>query len=156
MTNPTADHPHTDPGDGRTECPTCGKFVFRVIHSCKGVPVTAAAQARRDAAAQATPTDDRCTDPNPHGPHEHYGEPASIRRDCPGRDATTPYTDADVDLVARVSYEDFYGQGSWESARPHRKRYWGESAQAVLTALATAGRLAPVDTAPAEESHRAH
>lgn len=34
-----ADHPHTDPGDGREECPTCGKWVWLVIHSCKGVPV---------------------------------------------------------------------------------------------------------------------
>jgi hypothetical protein len=43
---PNADHPHTDPGDGRPECPTCGKFVWRVIHSCKGVPVTDAAMRR--------------------------------------------------------------------------------------------------------------
>lgn len=41
-----ADHPHTDPGDGRSECDVCGKFVWPVIHSCKGVPVTAAAMAR--------------------------------------------------------------------------------------------------------------
>lgn len=40
------DHPHTDPGDGRTECQTCGKWVFEAIHSCKGVPVTEAAWAR--------------------------------------------------------------------------------------------------------------
>lgn len=40
------DHPHADPGDGRTECGTCGKWVWPVIHSCKGVPVTAAARAR--------------------------------------------------------------------------------------------------------------
>jgi hypothetical protein len=41
-----ADHPHTDPGDGRTECDTCGKWVWLVTHSCKGVPVTKAAWAR--------------------------------------------------------------------------------------------------------------
>jgi hypothetical protein len=41
-----SDHPHTDPGDGRTECNLCGKFVWAVTHSCKGVPVTAAAEAR--------------------------------------------------------------------------------------------------------------
>ena len=41
-----ADHPHTDPGDARTECNTCGKWVFECIHSCKGVPVTAAAWKR--------------------------------------------------------------------------------------------------------------
>jgi len=35
------DHPHFDPGDGRTECLTCGKWIFEVTHSCKGVPVTA-------------------------------------------------------------------------------------------------------------------
>jgi hypothetical protein len=40
------DHPHTDPGDGRTECRTCGKWVHRVTHSCKGVPVTEAARQR--------------------------------------------------------------------------------------------------------------
>jgi hypothetical protein len=43
---PMADHPHVDPGDGRKECPTCGKWVHRVIHSCKGAPVTSAAKAR--------------------------------------------------------------------------------------------------------------
>jgi hypothetical protein len=43
---PIADHPHTDPGDGRTECQTCGKWVHLVIHSCKGVPVTVAARQR--------------------------------------------------------------------------------------------------------------
>lgn len=42
----TADHPHTDPGDGRTECQTCGKWVWLVTHSCKGVPVTQAAMDR--------------------------------------------------------------------------------------------------------------
>jgi len=41
-----ADHPHTDPSDGRQECDTCGKFVWAVTHSCKGVPVTEAAEAR--------------------------------------------------------------------------------------------------------------
>jgi hypothetical protein len=39
----TADHPHTDPGDGRTECDLCGKFVWPATHSCKRVPVTPAA-----------------------------------------------------------------------------------------------------------------
>mgnify|MGYP001034101932 CR=1 FL=1 len=33
-------------GDGRTECQTCGKWVWEVTHSCKGVPVTEAARAR--------------------------------------------------------------------------------------------------------------
>jgi hypothetical protein len=41
------DHPHTDPGDGRKECERCGKWVWPAIHSCKGVPVTAAAARRR-------------------------------------------------------------------------------------------------------------
>jgi hypothetical protein len=36
---PPADHPHSDPGDGRTQCPTCGKWVWMVTHSCKGVRV---------------------------------------------------------------------------------------------------------------------
>lgn len=45
-TTPLGDHPHVDPGDGRTECYLCGKFVHDVIHSCKGVPVTRAAEAR--------------------------------------------------------------------------------------------------------------
>jgi hypothetical protein len=40
------DHPHTDPGDGRTECDTCGKWVWESIHSCKRVPVTPAALER--------------------------------------------------------------------------------------------------------------
>lgn len=42
-----SDHPHTDPGDGRSECQRCGKWIFPVIHSCKGVPVTEAAQLRK-------------------------------------------------------------------------------------------------------------
>jgi hypothetical protein len=46
MTQPIADHPHSDPGDGRTECQTCGKWVWLFLHSCKGVPVTGAAKAR--------------------------------------------------------------------------------------------------------------
>jgi hypothetical protein len=41
-----ADHPHTDPGDGRSECDVCGKWVWAVTHSCKGVPVTEAARKR--------------------------------------------------------------------------------------------------------------
>lgn len=40
------DHPHSDPGDGRQECKTCGKWVWLVTHSCKGVPVTQAAMDR--------------------------------------------------------------------------------------------------------------
>lgn len=44
-----ADHPYSDPGDGRTECQTCGKWVWLVTHSCKGIPVTQAAiQRTRD------------------------------------------------------------------------------------------------------------
>ncbi len=46
MSQPRADHPHTDPGDGRIECDTCGKWVHLVIHSCKRVPVTVAAVLR--------------------------------------------------------------------------------------------------------------
>ncbi len=45
-TTSLGDHPHTDPGDGRTECDVCGKWVFECTHSCKGVPVTEAAMAR--------------------------------------------------------------------------------------------------------------
>lgn len=40
MTSPLADHLHSDPGDGRSECPTCGKWVWLVTHSCKGISVT--------------------------------------------------------------------------------------------------------------------
>lgn len=43
---PRGDHPYVDPGNGRTECYLCGKFVHDVTHSCKGVPVTRAAEAR--------------------------------------------------------------------------------------------------------------
>jgi hypothetical protein len=43
-----ADHPYTDPGDGRTECLTCGKYVWPAIHSCKRVPVTEAARKRAE------------------------------------------------------------------------------------------------------------
>lgn len=48
-----ADHPHTDPGDGRTECLTCGKWVSPPIHSCKRVPVTEAARRRAAPEAEA-------------------------------------------------------------------------------------------------------
>ncbi len=53
------DHPHTDPGDGRTECQRCGKWVHECIHSCKGVPVTQAAWERwlEEQAALPEPTD---------------------------------------------------------------------------------------------------
>lgn len=44
--SPLADHPHTDPGDGRSECETCGKWIWPGTHSCKGVPVTEAAMER--------------------------------------------------------------------------------------------------------------
>jgi hypothetical protein len=51
-----ADHPYTDPGDGRTQCETCGKYVWLVTHSCKGVRVAPAAAGRcvadRDALAE--------------------------------------------------------------------------------------------------------
>jgi hypothetical protein len=33
------DHPHVDPGDGRSQCEVCGKFVWPATHSCKGVRV---------------------------------------------------------------------------------------------------------------------
>jgi hypothetical protein len=49
LVRPLGDHPHTDPGDGRPECLTCGKFVWPVTHSCKGVPVTDAARQRATA-----------------------------------------------------------------------------------------------------------
>lgn len=42
----SADHPHSDPGDGRSECDACGKWVWPVTHSCKGVPVTEAGMRR--------------------------------------------------------------------------------------------------------------
>lgn len=41
------DHPYTNPGDGRSECQTCGKWIWPVTHSCKGVPVTVAAWNRK-------------------------------------------------------------------------------------------------------------
>ena len=52
------DHPYTDPGDGRQECEMCGKWVWLVTHSCKGVPVTDAALKRwqeRNPIADARP-----------------------------------------------------------------------------------------------------
>lgn len=46
MSQPPGDHPHNDPGDGRTECNVCGKWIWEVTHSCKGIPVTEAARKR--------------------------------------------------------------------------------------------------------------
>jgi len=54
---PLGDHPHVDPRDGRTECYLCGKFVHDVTHSCKGVPVTRAAEARVRALIDAVRAD---------------------------------------------------------------------------------------------------
>lgn len=51
---PLADHPHTDPGDGRKECLACGKWIHPVLHSCKRVPVTTAALARFRAEREGT------------------------------------------------------------------------------------------------------
>lgn len=48
------DHPHADPGDGRSECAACGKWVWLVTHSCKRVPVTEAALARAFAGPNLT------------------------------------------------------------------------------------------------------
>jgi hypothetical protein len=36
---PYPDHPYVDPGDGRTQCDTCGKWVWPFTHSCKGIRV---------------------------------------------------------------------------------------------------------------------
>jgi hypothetical protein len=42
-------HPYADPGDGRTRCPGCTKWIFPIIHSCKGVPpVNQPSTAHRD------------------------------------------------------------------------------------------------------------
>jgi hypothetical protein len=54
VTSSTADHPHSDPGDGREECDTCGKYVWPVTHSCKGVPVTTPAMQRMRARLAVT------------------------------------------------------------------------------------------------------
>jgi len=57
---PSADHPHADPGDGRTECDRCGKWIWPVTHSCKGVPVIEAARQRYAAhLAPVIPLDSR-------------------------------------------------------------------------------------------------
>lgn len=56
------DHPYTDPGDGRTECLVCGKWVHLVTHSCKGVAVTVAAQHRHATVALAMAASDGNTD----------------------------------------------------------------------------------------------
>jgi hypothetical protein len=68
------DHPHMDPGDGRTECEVCGKWVWLVIHSCKGVPVTERARERyaerQQNACRSRTRYGRCGRPTQHGgPH---------------------------------------------------------------------------------------
>lgn len=47
----------SDPGDGSTECAVCGKWVFPVLHSCTGLPVTIAAMARAKRACYLSPPD---------------------------------------------------------------------------------------------------
>jgi len=54
---PLGDHPYVDPRDGRIECYLCGKFVHDVTHSCKGVPVTRAAEHRVRALIDAVRAD---------------------------------------------------------------------------------------------------
>lgn len=81
----SADHPHTDPGDGRTECQRCGKFVWPVIHSCKGVPVTEAARLRFEV-VEPEPT---CDAPSPGGRMRCEYPPGHASTDFPhhyGRD----------------------------------------------------------------------
>lgn len=41
------------PRDGRTECATCGKLVYLVIHSCKGIRLQVRADPIRDQMARA-------------------------------------------------------------------------------------------------------
>lgn len=48
-------HPTVDPGDGRTECGRCGKWVWAVTHSCKRIPVTEAAMRRHQERAGEKP-----------------------------------------------------------------------------------------------------
>lgn len=38
----TVGHPTSDPGDGRTQCPGCRRYVWPVIHSCPARPATEA------------------------------------------------------------------------------------------------------------------
>ena len=125
MTDPhPADHPHTDPGDGRQECQPCGKWVFPAIHSCKGVPVTARARARFDAARKPVTVAEQFT-PDP----------------------------ADVELVARAEFEyDMGGSDGkrayaigWDDTLDFVRREYRRRASAGLAALAGAGRLVPPD-----------
>jgi len=70
----SGDHPHSDPGDGRTECLTCGKWIFEITHSCKGVPVTEAAKARASRWVQA-PEPGACGDPKCYVLHDDPANP---------------------------------------------------------------------------------
>ncbi|MFY1686396.1 hypothetical protein [Plantactinospora sp. WMMB782] len=111
-----ADHPHTDPDDGRSECDRCGKFVWPAIHSCKGVPVTVAARARWDAAHAVEPV----TAPNPADVEQWsatINTAADILREYIARESP--------DLVPLLFNADYEG---------------------MAMALAEAGRLLPSDT----------
>ena len=98
----------------------------------------------RDAAPPAGP----CPDTAPHGQHEHYGQPASIRRECPGvtEQPAVPYTDADVEIVAGAiaatwgrTFAEMDAEGPADGLAVR------DDARRILDALAAAGRLAPVD-----------
>lgn len=52
--------------EGRVECPTCGKWVLMVIHSCKRVPLTVAARYRAGAVPGGL-----CANREDHAPHVH-------------------------------------------------------------------------------------
>ncbi|MDG4792119.1 hypothetical protein O7626_40605 [Micromonospora sp. WMMD1102] len=114
-----ADHPHTDPGDGRQECDRCGKFIWPAIHSCKGVPVTAAARARWEAAHAVEPV----TAPNPADV-----ELVAAALAAAGNERMAAQ-------MAKVN-------GEW--GVPYRADEMVELAVDALTALAGAGRLLPV------------
>lgn len=87
-----ADHPHTDPGDGRTECETCGKWVWLVTHSCKRVPVTPAAIARHQERLAMTATDPLA--------HERFRTILAEAVRSTGYDAYADGQDADPDVAA--------------------------------------------------------
>ncbi|MFI9526329.1 hypothetical protein [Micromonospora rosaria] len=87
MIRQPADHPHTDPGDGRTECDLCGKWVWEAIHSCKGVPATEAAKARYEQWRRESP-------------YQPGGQVTATLDDTTGTTVTTPVT---IDAAHRLT-----------------------------------------------------
>jgi hypothetical protein len=100
---PCPNEPHRDPqgpNEDLSACPACGALTYELrpegetygdhLPDCS-LPQRHESHCQPGGAGHPTAPvicgfwPDRCDDTKPHGPHEHYGSPAALRRECPGR-----------------------------------------------------------------------